>query len=363
MKRKKGLIVCKIVILFFCSLSMSINSQTKKYLVLPPNYEFIEGKSSTNFPFGRSTPFRLQDIYWKECFKGKARQIIIDGLYIRPDGGIKTQGKKFLRLNLYISSTPCPTGAAHQEFKLNRGKDFSLVFSGMINLPDIPGKIPNPFIVYFPFEGPFIYSTDQEGLLIEFEIFRQPPGRYPLDSPFICTSNNSRFGFSKYCISSSGKPIEISVNTSIKLGGNLLINLINGPKEKGAVAFLGTRIKGKFLGLTLPIDLTVYGAYGCQLLVPPLIVSKGKITSKTGTCAFNFVLPSNLYYLVGSYLYCQAFVYDEIANPIGLVFSNGVKAHICGPEPVGRVFSSGTVTANKGWFQFGSAHIIKINLF
>ena len=361
MKWKKGIFLVEICLSWF--LANPSYPQSKKRLILPPGFEAKEGSSFTNFPFGRGTPFRLQDIYWKPCFYGTTRELIITSISIRPDGGVKKSGKNFVSLNLYLSSTQVPVGKAHQVFKLNRGKDFTLVFSGMLNLPPLTGKTPSDFLIKFPLEAPFIYSTDQEGLLMEFEVLRQPPGRYPLDSPYMCKSHNSGFGYSPYCKTSLGKPLVIKANPTIKVGGNISITLSGAPKGKNAIAFIGGKVSGKYLGLNLPIDLTVYGAYGCKLLTPPTFISKTRVTTEGGTCTFNFPLPSDMYYLVGFYFYTQVFIFDPIANPIGIVFSHGLKLHVCGPQPVGRVFSSGTVTAGKGWFQFGSAHIVELGIF
>ena len=335
--------------------------QSPATLVLPPALAGREGSSFTNFPFGRGTPFRLQEIYWRPCFPGKPREIVLTRIAFRAEGGSKNQPKPFVSLSLFLSSTPRPFGAPSKVFQENRGKDWTLVYTGIVHLPSTPGKRPNPFDIAFPLEVPFTYATEREGLLLEIEVAKQPKGDYPLDSPYRCTSRRSPFGNNSSCRTAAGKPLLLSANSSIKLGGNLVLTLSQAPPHATALAFLGVRDQGKFFQGTLPLDLSPYGAPYCSLLVAPLLAKAGQ-TNKAGTASFNFPLPMEGFEIVGKDLLAQALVGDQVANQLGLVFSSGLKARVCGPQPVGRIFSPGTVKALQGWIQMGSAHILQLTL-
>ncbi len=336
-------------------------AQSTRTLVLPPTLATQEGSSSTNFPFGRGTPFRLQEIYWRPCFPGKPREIVLTRIAFRAEGGVKNKPKPFVSLSLYLSSTPRPFGRPSKKFRENRGKDWTLVYTGVTHLPSTPGTTPNPFDIIFPLEVPFTYATEREGLLLEIEVAKQPKGDYPLDSPYRCTSRRSLFGGNTSCRTSAGKPLLLGANSSIKLGGNLVLTLSQAPPEASALAFVGVRDKGKFYQGTLPLDLTPYGAPYCSLLVAPLLAKAGQ-TNKAGTASFNFRLPVEGFEIVGRDLLAQALVGDLVANQLGLVFSPGLRAQVCGPQPVGRIFSPGTVKAEEGWVQMGSAHILQLTL-
>ncbi len=336
-------------------------AQSPATLVLPPSLATQEGSSSTNFPFGRGTPFRLQEIYWRPCFPGKPREIVLSRISFRADGGAKNQVKPFVSLSLFLSSTPRPFGNPSKKFRENRGKDWTLVYTGVTHLPATPGLTPNPFNITFPLEAPFTYATEREGLLLEIEVAKQPKGDYPLDSPYRCTSKQSAFGGNTSCRTSAGKPLLLAANSSIKLGGNLVLTLSQAPPEAAALAFVGVRDRGTFFSGNLPLDLTPYGAPYCYLLVAPLLAKPGQ-TNKAGAASFNFLLPREGFEIVGRDILAQALVGDLVANQLGLVFSHGLRAQVCGPQPVGRIFSPGTVKAEEGWVQIGSAHILQLTL-
>ncbi len=338
-----------------------IRAQSPKTLVLPPSLAAQEGSSATNFPFGRGTPFRLQEIYWRPCFPGKPREIVLSRVSFRADGGVKTKAKPFVFLSLYLSSTPRPFGRASKKFSENRGKDWTLVYTGLTHLPSTPGTTPNPFNITFPLEAPFTYSTEKEGLLLEIQVAKQPKGDYPLDSPYRCRSKQSVFGGNRTCRTSAGKPLLIAANPSIKLGGNLVLTLSQAPPDASALAFVGVRDKGRFYQRNLPLDLTPFGAPYCHLLVAPLLAKPAQ-TNKAGRASFNFILPTEGFEIVGRDILAQALVGDQVANQLGLVFSDGLRAQVCGPQAVGRIFSSGTVKAEEGWVQMGSAHILQLTL-
>ncbi len=336
-------------------------AQSARTLVLPPSLAAREGSSATSFPFGRGTPFRLQEIYWRPCFPGRPREIVITSLSIRADGGVKNRSKPYVTVSLYLSSTPRPFGKASRKFSENRGKDWTLVYTGTITLPPSPGTRPNPFNLTFPLEAPFTYSTEKEGLLVEIEVAKQPKGEYRLDSPFRCISRHFAFGNNKACRTSAGNPLLLGVNQSVKLGGNLVLTLTQAPKDQPALAMVGVRDTGTFHGAALPLDLSPYGAPYCHLLLAPLLAKAGQ-TNKAGTATFNFPLPVEGFEVVGRFLLAQALAGDQVANQLGMVFSSGVKVEICGPQPVARIFSPGTVKEEKGWVQMGSSHIVQLTL-
>jgi hypothetical protein len=53
-------------------------------------------------------------------------------------------------------------------------------------------------------------------------------------------------------------------------------------------------------------------------------------------------------------------VFDAAANPLGLVTSQAQKVQVCGWEPVGRVWSSGT-SAAFGTLEIGLSAIVQFS--
>jgi hypothetical protein len=76
----------------------------------------------------------------------------------------------------------------------------------------------------------------------------------------------------------------------------------------------------------LPLDLTMFGAPGCELLVDPLAMT-GFVTDGVGTALFLQATPSTLS-LSGAVIYEQVVTLDPAANAFGVAFSNSLEQRL-----------------------------------
>lgn len=77
----------------------------------------------------------------------------------------------------------------------------------------------------------------------------------------------------------------------------------------------------------LPIPLGFLGAIGCDLQVASTIASVGNTPLPPLQEQFSISIP-NAPALIGTSIYCQAAALSPIANPLGVVFSNGIELQV-----------------------------------
>lgn len=102
------------------------------------------------------------------------------------------------------------------------------------------------------------------------------------------------------------------------LGQTLQTNIANLPFGLALVALGASNTASG--GLPLPLDLTLIGMPGCNLLADPVVTDL--VGGAGATATWSFAVP-NLGALFGLSLFGQAFSVDPAANAFGFTTSNG----------------------------------------
>lgn len=323
-------------------------------LPVPASHLTMEGTASTNVPFGRSTPTRVQYAYDAVLFSGP---VTITGVQFRLDGGAVV-GNKTVDCEISMSTLPSPLVALSTQFSQNRGTDEVQVLPRQIlTLPaQSSGTTPNPYLAPIAFATPFSYDPQAGGLVMEIVVHGQPPGAYSLDVTYVCNSPMVSVGPSS-CLQSNGLPLGVeSATTGVQWGRPWIARAFDAPPGSIVLLALGTQESGSWAGMQLPQDLAVIGASGCFVSID-VAASYYGTAAADGTAAFPFTIPNNPQVL-GEWLRFQAGSLDPAANALGLVTSQAQKVQVCGWEPVGRVWSSG-ISAAFGTLEIGLSAVVQ----
>ena len=103
------------------------------------------------------------------------------------------------------------------------------------------------------------------------------------------------------------------------------LHVESAPPSAVAIVILGLN-DTSFAGLPLPLDLALFGAPGCDLLTAPVLTFPA-ITDPLGAATLPLPIPPNAV-LAGVGIFLQWAVFDDAANPFGMVFSDGVRGTI-----------------------------------
>ncbi|MCK5944866.1 MAG: hypothetical protein KAI24_22955 [Planctomycetes bacterium] len=323
-------------------------------LPVPASHVAMEGSASTNVPFGRSIPTRVQYVYDAMLFAGP---VTITGVQFRLDGGAVV-GNKTVDCEISMSTLPTSLVALSPQFAQNRGGDEVQVLPRQIlTLPaQATGATPNPYLTPITFATPFAYDPQNGGLVLEVVVHGQPPGAYSLDVTYVCNSPMVPVGPAS-CLQSNGLPLGVeSVTTGVQWGRPWITRAFDVNPGNIIVLALGTQETGTWAGLQLPQDLGVAGASGCFVSID-VAVSFYDTAAPDGTATFPFAIPNDPQVL-GEWLRFQAGTFDAAANPLGLVTSQAKKVQVCGWEPVGRVWSNG-ISAAFGTLEIGLSAVVQ----
>lgn len=325
--------------------------------VVPASHAAREGTSSTNVPFGRSTPTRVQSCYDPLNFAGP---VTITSLAFRTDGGIAANAKA-VDCEVRMSTMAGDLLALSADFAANRGNDETLVLPRLQrNLPSVPaGGSPSAFLPAWPLATPFAYDPAQGSLLVEVLVYGQPPGAYSLDLTYACDSPEIAVGPAA-CQPPGTVPLRVeSSTTQVMWGRPWVVRVLDAPPGALVTLVLGSRDSGAWQGFSLPQDLAPLGAPGCWLSID-VVTSQFGFALGDGSAPFPFVVP-NLPAAVGSWFRFQAGALVPQANALGVVTSQAKKVEVCGWEPVGRVWASG-LTASAGTLEIGVAPVVQFGL-
>jgi hypothetical protein len=326
-------------------------------LTLPASHAAYEGTSSTNVPFGRSTPVRVQCAYDAMLFTGP---ITITQLAFRPDGGSGVAAK-LVDCEIRLSTMPLPLVAMDPVFASNRGADETLVLPPQqLTLPAAPAAgTPSPFLPAIPLTVPFYYDPANGALLLEIVVTGQPPGAYSLDVTYACDSPDVGIGANS-CIQSSGLPLQVmSASSQVMWGRPWIARATDATPGAIVVLAAGTIDAGPWSGMVLPQDLGSLGAPGCVLGID-VAATWYTLALGDGSAQFPFTL-TNSPTVIGEWIRFQAATLDPAANALGVVTSQAKKVQICGWEPVARVWSAGT-TATFGTKEIGLAPVLRLTV-
>lgn len=324
-------------------------------LVLPLSHATQEGTSSSNLPFGRGTPVRLQCAYDGSQFAGP---VVITALALRLDGGAQANAKQ-VDFELRMSTLPRPLVQLAADFASNRGPDEQVVLPRLIRqLPGggaMPG--PAPFLPALALAVPFAYSPQQGPLLVEWIVFGQPPGSYSVDLTYVCDSPEVAFGPAA-CLPPVGLPLLVeSATTQVMWGRPWQLRVRQAPAAGLVMLALGNQESGPWQGFQLPQELSQLGAPGCHLAIDAAATFFA-VAAGDGTALYAFQIP-NQPAAVGLWFRYQAAALVPQANPLGLVTSQARKLPLCGMAPVGRVWASG-LAALDGSLELGSAAVLQV---
>jgi hypothetical protein len=324
-------------------------------VVLPASHAAAEGSSSSNVPFGRSSPVRVQTYYDAMLFAGP---VTITAVALRLDGGSTAAGKQ-VDCEIRMSTSPRPLVLLDPDFALNRGGDEAVVLpQQLLTLPaGGAAATPNAFLPPIPLAVPFAYDPQVGGLLLEIVVHAQPPGTYPLDVTWVCASPDLAVGPAA-CPQPGASPLRVeSATTQVIWGRPWVARVLDAPPGAFVVFGLGTIDSGPWAGFVLPQDLTALGAPGCFLSID-LAGTWFQIAAGDGSAVFPFNIP-NSPWLVGLWLRFQGGAFNAQANALGVVTSQARKVQVCGFEPVGRVWATSTGAAH-GTREIGVAPVVEL---
>ena len=344
---------------------------SSKTEVLPASMENSEGLGGTPYPFGVSKPCRYQTLY--ESVKERGPTRIITELRLRGDWVNATytqKAKAWANMAIAMSHSDRGFSTVSSTFSWNRGLDQTGVFKikKVAFPPQGASKTgPRPFNISLPLDRPFIHRPTAGNLLVEYIILDQPAGDYRLDSGLHCLSPSAGFGkrdascywTRKTSTGTEKAYLRLSSNVSIKLGNQVDWTLEDAPPNTPALFMIGNDPKyARWGAFSVPIPLMAFGATGCYLNTD-LMLSTVAVSNASGTAVASFKIPGNYAYL-GQYLHSQALAPQYAANRMGLVFSLGHKAKICGPVTATRIMAIGDLKTERGSILYGDAPIIQL---
>lgn len=347
--------MARFTLAFFWILAVAQTLPGQAKLVLPPGAATKEATGSTNLPFGRSTPALVQTAYDARLFPGA---MTVRSLAMRLDGGA-TASAKTVEFDLRLSTMPTSVLGIQSDFATNRGSDEKTVIARKItSLPALgQAATPNPFLVTFLLEAPFVYTPAANSLLVEFRVYGQQPTAYTLDSSWVCESPTQYFG-PPGCGPQGGPVLHAVCETLQVMWGRSFYLAVKDAKPGALTALLlGTLESGVWGGITIPHELSPYGAPGCWLAVDPLAV-QSKAADGSGFASYGFSLPSNPWFL-GQWVRFQGVGLDAGANALGVVASEAGKVVVCGWELVARVWAT-SVTGSAGNREVGVGAILEV---
>jgi hypothetical protein len=128
-------------------------------------------------------------------------------------------------------------------------------------------------------------------------------------------------GHGNACVGSSGLAPQIGSPAGVwpQLGGQLAVNLSDGPLASIAVLYLGNSDR-VWAGIPLPFDLASLGAAGCQVWHDPEVLLAAAGTDNAGSAALSFPIP-NQAFLFGRRFYASWYCVDLAANTLGVTTS------------------------------------------
>ena len=124
------------------------------------------------------------------------------------------------------------------------------------------------------------------------------------------------------CPGSNGTP-NLAAGQGPSLGQSVTLDLTNLPLQGGFVWLMWSTDSDNWAGNALPLDLGFVGAPGCMLSVRPdyndFELQGAPVLSLT------YYIPSNLTFLVGCRMLCQAMVCDGSVNTLGYTSTNALE--------------------------------------
>lgn len=247
--------------------------------VIPADFAQSGAPSSTAWPFGLSTPCRLQYLYGA-AETGLKAPMVIRSINVRGNETSTNVAKSNVDLQLTLSTTTTTVGTASTTFASNHGANQMVVYTRKLTsvnatVPMNPGQYGGPIL----FDTPFIYDPAAGNLLIDFDIQSQPAGAWAHDTPYTTAGTHAAIGTA--CNGLGGS------STGGALGGVATFTLTGGQQNGIAVHLLGFN--------RLPQPIPIPGNPGCELYNDINVLSVVNLTATgTGTISYPVPAQSNL---------------------------------------------------------------------
>ncbi|MCC6671184.1 MAG: hypothetical protein IT458_08985 [Planctomycetes bacterium] len=270
---------------------------------------------------------------------------------------------------IVLSVSANAPSAASSTFATNTGATPITVFNGTLNLltASNPPSWPAPWEAPIPFSAPFPYARAMGASLVidinqsnnsattawylEFTPrdlgARATNGTIPSQCKFSNGSYNSSLSYNTPYVGSTWRVTY----------GSILPNAI------GTAAIGAQGVGGSYGGLTLPIDLTPFGAPNCQWKVD-IMYSVPLTASATGSASWPTLSIPNSPALGGQNFYDDALWLDPAANPWGVVTSWSSKWTIGTNTgaPAAMVYATGNSAGNPtGTLSLSTAPTFQLN--
>ena len=251
-------------------------------------------------------------------------------------------------ISILMNATTVSPGAISNTFASNITGTQTTVFGGRtITYPNmVPSTDPMEFKLVVPWEGHFIWpGISGQHLLYEYRCFDTTSVAYYPDAvsgntsvsrlwgtgPTATTgSRNLNYGV-VFCFGYQGpiRNVPVLVNDGVPLINASFDVTLVGAQPFATIAVLVMGFSKTAWGtISLPWNLTPIGADGCFLNVSFDLLF-GVHLDANGRAKFTYAIP---YYpsLYGAVWHNQYFIFDQSANKLGLVFTNGGTATVGG---------------------------------
>jgi hypothetical protein len=218
--------------------------------VIPATFATTAAASSTGFPFGGSTPARVQYLYGA-AETGLSAPVVIRTLNLRAQENSTFAAKANIDLQISLSTTAVTVGTATSTFANNHGANVSVAYvRKLTSLNAVTPTTPGGFGGAWPLDVPFPYDPAAGNLLVDFDVASQPAGSWSMDTPFTTAGTHVTQG--------TGCNGAAASSTGGALGGPLTFTLSAGGTPNGVALLLA--------GFNLfPAPIPVPGSPGCNV--------------------------------------------------------------------------------------------------
>lgn len=352
-------------------------------IVLPAIAENLEGNDLSSRLFAASSTagpgFRAQQIVRPTALSPDGVTVqVIDGIGYRPDVSNSIGaplGGSFPDVVIKMSYTSVALDAISSTFANNiTGTEvtvYDATVNGAVVVPPFDSSTApiGPFFdITFP--APFVYDPTLGNLLIDITAVTVPSGTgvsITIDGSLpggVCAEFGTT-GPLSMPDPFAGVRLQCAGNSTTGQPGGRFVGLVPGDGwtifARGIPAYLATSPFAMMIGfgaLSTPLDLSVLGAPGNELLFnPAVIVPAPVVVSPVGgpTITQVLTLPADPFW-EGQQINAQLAFIDIPANALGVVTSNGVRMHIGqiggnATHPLNQVAAS-NATAATGFIRY-----------
>jgi hypothetical protein len=340
--------------------------------VVPQTYATVDAPTDSPFPYVYDKT-RVQHLIQGDRFC--ASSAVLFGFAYRYDavrGVALPQGFAIPNTTVTVGYSGSTAQGMATSFAANRQGTQTTVFQGTYNLPQqpAPGAV-TPFNITYKWTQPFIFVRSQGNLLLEFVVPGQAQQKiqYPLDAVNSGVASVTRgtpglFGDNSQSVLSLANPSQAQPGGSIQLLNRSLTQ--NYPTVH--VYGFSNQSYGP---LTLPLDLTPFGAPGNQLenALDLIVLTQASAGGGVWNATSKLAIPMDPAF-DGLALYATSISADPSANSLGLVFGDGLGITVGGVQssgmqmlyssdssrPTGNLFAGsgrdgGNVIELRGTFQ------------